>query len=97
MFSLFLSILSRPIGSDSTSISAPVLGFNSQHGLEVLSSCCSQVGGSHVRLCSRGTRTCSFDFAENVQDHDAANIDETNQHDCLRAELEALRILEERS
>ena len=73
-----------------------MLDFNSQHGLEVLSSCCSQVGGSHVGLGSRGAGTGACQFAEDVEDYHAADVDETNQHDCLRAELEALRILEKR-
>lgn len=77
-------------------MSAAVRGLFGSHGREVLSSCCSQVAGSHVGLGSRGPGTGALYFAEDVQDHDAADVDETDQHDGLGAELEALGVLEER-
>lgn len=62
----------------------------------VLSSCCSQVVRSDVgRGRGLGGYRGALDLAEDVEDDDTADVEQTDQHDCLGAELEAGGVLRE--
>lgn len=62
----------------------------------VLSSCCSQVVDSDVgRGRGLGGDRGALDLAEDVEDDDTADVEETDQHDCLGAELEASGVFRE--